>query len=146
MHTHLYEYTHTSSTPRSIFEDCAGNSSRLTKSPQTSRCRREHRSPLKAQTSLNHKKFAPPRGVEPRLEVLPGLLYPLIYRPFRGSTLLPKILIWARVNVNYIQHKTIRTRHAHTWCQLLKGNTSSVLEKLTFRTRFGSNIENINHQ
>jgi hypothetical protein len=46
-------------TPRSIFENCAGKSSRLTKSPQVSRCRREHRLPLKAQTLLNPEKFAP---------------------------------------------------------------------------------------
>jgi hypothetical protein len=29
-HTHPYEYTHANPTPRSIFEDCAGKSSRLT--------------------------------------------------------------------------------------------------------------------
>jgi hypothetical protein len=34
-HTHLYEYTHANPTPKSIFEDCVGKSSRLTKSPQT---------------------------------------------------------------------------------------------------------------
>jgi hypothetical protein len=45
--------------PRSIFEDCAGKLSRLTKSPQTSRCRREHRLPLKTQTPLIPEKFAP---------------------------------------------------------------------------------------
>jgi hypothetical protein len=58
MHTHPYEYTHTNHTSRSIFEDGAGKSSRLTKSPQTSRCRRERRLPLKAQTPLNLEKFA----------------------------------------------------------------------------------------
>jgi hypothetical protein len=58
-HTHPYEYTHANPTPRSIFEDCAGKSSRLTKSPQTPRCRRERRLPLKAQTPLNPEKFAP---------------------------------------------------------------------------------------
>jgi hypothetical protein len=49
---------HANPTPRSIFEDCAGKSSRLTKSPQASRCRREHGLPLKAQTPLNPEKFA----------------------------------------------------------------------------------------
>jgi hypothetical protein len=58
-HTHPYEYTHVNLTPRSIFEDNAGKSSRLTKSPQASRCRREGRLPLKAQTPLNPEKFAP---------------------------------------------------------------------------------------
>jgi hypothetical protein len=58
-HTHPYEYTHANPTPRSIFEDCAGKSSRLTKSPQAPRCRRERRLPLKAQTPLNPEKFAP---------------------------------------------------------------------------------------
>jgi hypothetical protein len=58
MHTHPYEYTHANPTPRSIFEYCAGKSSRLTKSPQAPRCRRERRLPLKAQTLLNPEKFA----------------------------------------------------------------------------------------
>jgi hypothetical protein len=58
-HTHPYEYTHAYPTPRSIFEDCAGKSSRLTKSPQAPRCRRKRRLSLKAQTPLNPKKFAP---------------------------------------------------------------------------------------
>jgi hypothetical protein len=58
-HTHPYEYTHANPTPRSIFEDCASKSSRLTKSPQTPRCRRERHLPLKAQTPLNPEKFAP---------------------------------------------------------------------------------------
>jgi hypothetical protein len=62
MHTHPYEYTHTNPTPRSIFEECAGKSSRLTKSPQAPRCRRERRLPLKAQTPLNLEKFAPTRS------------------------------------------------------------------------------------
>jgi hypothetical protein len=57
-HTHTYEDTHANPAPRSIFEDCAGKSSRLTKSPQTPRCRRERRLPLKAQTPLNPEKFA----------------------------------------------------------------------------------------
>jgi hypothetical protein len=61
-HTHPYEYTHTNPTPRSIFEDCADKSSRLTKSPQTPRCRQERRLSLKAQTSLNPEKFAPTRS------------------------------------------------------------------------------------
>jgi hypothetical protein len=43
--------------PRSIFEDSAGKFSRLTKSPQTPRCRRERRQPLKAQTPSNPEKF-----------------------------------------------------------------------------------------
>jgi hypothetical protein len=58
-HTHPYEYTHANPTPRSIFEDCAGKSSRLTKSPQAPRCRRERRLPLNAQSPLNPEKFAP---------------------------------------------------------------------------------------
>jgi hypothetical protein len=58
-HTYPYEYTHVNPTPRSIFKDCAGKSSRLTKSPQAPRCRREHRLPLKAQTSLNPEKSSP---------------------------------------------------------------------------------------
>jgi hypothetical protein len=57
-HTHLYEYTHANPTPKSIFEDCVGKSSRLTKSPQTPYCRRERHLPLKTQTPLNPKKFA----------------------------------------------------------------------------------------
>jgi hypothetical protein len=57
-HTHPYEYKHANPTLRSIFEDCAGKSSRLTKSPQAPRCRRERRLPLKAQTPLNLEKFA----------------------------------------------------------------------------------------
>jgi hypothetical protein len=61
-HTHPYEYTHINPTPRSIFEDCAGKSSRLTKSPQAPRCRRERRLPLKAQTPLIPEKFAPTRS------------------------------------------------------------------------------------
>jgi hypothetical protein len=61
-HTHPYEYTHANPTPRSIFEDCAGKSSRLTKSPQAPRCRRERRLLLKAQTPLNPEKFAPTRS------------------------------------------------------------------------------------
>jgi hypothetical protein len=51
--------THANPTPKSIFEDCAGKSSRLAKSPQAPRCRRERRLPLKAQTPLNPKKSAP---------------------------------------------------------------------------------------
>jgi hypothetical protein len=61
-HTHPYEYTHANPTPRSIFEGCAGKSSRLTKSPQAPRCRRERRLPLKAQASLNPENSLP-RGV-----------------------------------------------------------------------------------
>jgi hypothetical protein len=60
-HTHPYKYTHANPTPSSIFEDCAGKSSRLTKSPQPPRCRRERHLPLKAQTTLNPNKF-PPTG------------------------------------------------------------------------------------
>jgi hypothetical protein len=56
-YTHPYKYAHVNPTPRSIFEDCAGKSSKLTKSPQASRCRQEHRLPLKAQTPLNPEKF-----------------------------------------------------------------------------------------
>jgi hypothetical protein len=37
-------------------------SSRLTKSPQAPRCRRERRLPLKARTLLNPEKFAPTRS------------------------------------------------------------------------------------
>jgi hypothetical protein len=58
-HTHPYEYTHANLTPMSIFEYYAGKSSRLTKSPQASRCLRERRLPLKAQTLLNPEKLAP---------------------------------------------------------------------------------------
>jgi hypothetical protein len=61
-HTHPYEYTHANPTPKSIFEDCVGKSSRLTKSPQAPRCRRKRRLPLKAQTPLNPEKFAPTRS------------------------------------------------------------------------------------
>jgi hypothetical protein len=57
--TYPYEYTHANPILRSIFEDCAGKSSRLTKPPQAPRCRRERRLPLKAQTPLNPEKFAP---------------------------------------------------------------------------------------
>jgi hypothetical protein len=42
-----------------LFEDSAGKSSRLTKSPQAPRCRQERRLPLKGQTPLNPEKFAP---------------------------------------------------------------------------------------
>jgi hypothetical protein len=56
---YIYEYMHVNHTLMSIFENCAGKSSRLTKSPQTLHCRRERRLPLKAQTSLNSEKFAP---------------------------------------------------------------------------------------
>jgi hypothetical protein len=52
MHTHPYEHTRANPTPRSIFEDLSDKSSRLTKSPQVSRCRPEHRLPLKVQTPL----------------------------------------------------------------------------------------------
>jgi hypothetical protein len=58
MYTHPYKYMHVNPTSRSIFEDCAGKSSKLTKSPQAPRCRQEHRLPLKAQTPLNPEKFA----------------------------------------------------------------------------------------
>jgi hypothetical protein len=58
-HTHPYEYTHANPTPRSIFEDWVDKSLRLTKSPQASRCQRERRLPLKAQTLLNPEKFTP---------------------------------------------------------------------------------------
>jgi hypothetical protein len=61
-HTHPYEYIHANPTHRSIFGDCVGKFSRLTKSPQASHCRRERRLPLKAQTSLNPEKFAPTRS------------------------------------------------------------------------------------
>jgi hypothetical protein len=65
MHTHPCVYTHANPTPRSIFEDCAGKSSRLTKSPQAPHRRRERRLPLKAQTPLNTEKSLT-RGVEHR--------------------------------------------------------------------------------
>jgi hypothetical protein len=60
-HTHPYEYAHAHAnpTPMSIFKDCAGKSSRLTKSPHAPRYRRERHLPLKAQMSLNPEKFAP---------------------------------------------------------------------------------------
>jgi hypothetical protein len=58
-HTHPYEYTYVNPTPVSIFKDCAGIFSRLTKSPHAPRCRRERRLPLKAKTPLNPEKFTP---------------------------------------------------------------------------------------
>ena len=48
-HSHFFEHTYANSTPMNIFEDWAGKSSRLTKSPQAPRCRRERRLPLNAQ-------------------------------------------------------------------------------------------------
>lgn len=51
--------------PMCIFEDWADKSSRLIKSSQAPRCRREHRLPLKTQCLLNPKKFTSTE-VEPR--------------------------------------------------------------------------------
>ena len=48
-HSHPHKYTYTNPIPMRIFEDLADKFSRLTKSPQTSHCRRERRLPLKAQ-------------------------------------------------------------------------------------------------
>jgi hypothetical protein len=53
-------------TSKSIFEGWSDKSSRLTKSPQAPRCRREHRLPLKAQTLLNPEKFAPTESLSHR--------------------------------------------------------------------------------
>jgi hypothetical protein len=86
-HTHPYEYTHANPTPRSIFEDCAGKSSRLTKSPQA---------PLSTETSPTTESTNVVKSWEirshgesnPGPEVLPGLLWPLGYRPFRGDVLI----------------------------------------------------------
>ena len=44
-HSHPYEHTYANLTPMSIFEDRASKTSRLTKSPQASRYRRERRLP-----------------------------------------------------------------------------------------------------
>jgi hypothetical protein len=55
MNTH----TQTRPTPRSIFEECAGKSSKLTKSPHVPRCRQERHLALKVQTPLNPEKFTP---------------------------------------------------------------------------------------
>jgi hypothetical protein len=59
---HRTSETLTNPIPRSIFEDCAGKSSILTKSPQAPRCRWERRLPIKAQTPLNPEKFTPTRS------------------------------------------------------------------------------------
>ena len=48
-YSHPYEHTYAKPTPTSIFKDSAGKSSRLTKSPQAPRCRRERRLSLNAQ-------------------------------------------------------------------------------------------------
>ena len=48
-HSHPYEHTYANPTPMSIFEDWAGKSSRLTKSPEAPRCWREHRLLFNAQ-------------------------------------------------------------------------------------------------
>jgi hypothetical protein len=53
VHTHPYEHTRVNPTPRNIFQDWADKSSRLTKSPEASRCRLERHLPLKAQAPLN---------------------------------------------------------------------------------------------
>jgi hypothetical protein len=58
MHTHPYEHRRANPTARSIFEDWAGKSSQLSKSPQAPRCRQERHLPLKTQTPLNLEKFA----------------------------------------------------------------------------------------
>ena len=46
---HAHSHPYTNPTPMSIFEDWAGKSLKLTRSPQTPRCRRERRLPLNAQ-------------------------------------------------------------------------------------------------
>jgi hypothetical protein len=53
---------HSQRTHTHPYGDCAGKSTRLTKSPQAPRCQRERRLPLKAQTPLNPEKFAPTRS------------------------------------------------------------------------------------
>jgi hypothetical protein len=95
-HTHPYEYTHANHTPRSIFEDCAGKSSRLTKSPQASRCRRERRLPLKAQTPLNPENSLPQR-VEPRTWGATGALV----------TIRPQFLVERSHQVVHGNHKPL---------------------------------------
>jgi hypothetical protein len=61
-HTHPYEYTHANPTPRSIFEDYAGKSSRwlcrqILKMTMPANPQDWLRLPLKAQTPLNPEKF-----------------------------------------------------------------------------------------
>jgi hypothetical protein len=68
-HTHPYEYTHANPTPRSIFEDYAGKSSRLT-SPTT-----ESTNAVKSWEIRSHGES------NPGPEVLPRLLSPLGYKP-----------------------------------------------------------------
>ena len=48
-HSHSYKHTYTNHIPMSIFENWAGKFSRLAKSPQAPRCRRERRLPLNTQ-------------------------------------------------------------------------------------------------
>ena len=48
-HSHSYEYAYANSISMRIFENLADKFSRLKKSPQTPRCRRERRLPLNAQ-------------------------------------------------------------------------------------------------
>jgi hypothetical protein len=89
-HTHPYEYTHANPTPRSIFEDCAGKSSRLTKSPHAPRCRRERRLPLKAQTPLNPEKFVPMRSRTQDLKCYRGSCNHYATGPFKKKELYLK--------------------------------------------------------
>jgi len=65
MHTQSYKHTSANSNPMNIFKDWTGKSSRLTKSPQASRCRPKRRLLLKAR----HRyilKYSVLRGVEPK--------------------------------------------------------------------------------
>jgi hypothetical protein len=93
-HTHPYEYT--TPTPTSIFEDCAGKSSRLTKSPQAHRCRRERRLSLKAQTPLNPEKFAPTRSQTQDLRCYRGTCNHQATGPFATN---------AKLNLNKLSWK-----------------------------------------
>ena len=58
-HAHSSLWIHTQPYLWAPPRDWAGKSSRLTKSPQALHCQRERRLPLKAQTPLNSRKFAP---------------------------------------------------------------------------------------
>jgi hypothetical protein len=61
--THTHPSEHTCANPTLRVSSKSGPTNleieRMTKSPQVSRCRREHRVPLKSQTPLNTEKFTP---------------------------------------------------------------------------------------
>jgi hypothetical protein len=113
--THPYEYTHTNSTLRSIFEDCAGKSSRLTKSPQAPRCRRERRLPLKAQTPLNPKKFA-----------------------LTGSRTQDLKCYWGMFNMGYVpfrENMTLHNKPMNLWCWIAGASIKKNWKKKRRRKR-----------